>query len=189
MKIQGKLLCHFTENLAIDRIIQRLGAGEMSMQDLSFSSERNFRGQQLNEQIAVQMFEILRDEGPVMVIMDREGYFWTSDPDRFSQIGIDNSFLKDLNDKIDDGDEPVISQLNDNSIVAAQLTTDKTNCGYIIIILPNYTPESALINIDLIEMVLNEINLIAKLIEKNTLLYELQVKHHQMYSSEQAAMN
>ncbi|MHC4123398.1 MAG: hypothetical protein ACYSSI_07480 [Planctomycetota bacterium] len=161
----------------------------MNMQNLSFSSEQNFCGQQLNKQIAIQMFEILNDEGLIMVIMDREGYFWASNPDRFSQIGIDESFLKELNDKIDDGDEPVVTQLNDNSVIATQLATDKTNCGYVIIILPHYTPESALINIDLIEMVLNQINLIAKLIEKNSLLYELQMKHHQMYSSEQAAMN
>ena len=131
----------------------------------------------LNEQIARQVFGILTEGGPVMVIMDRDGNCWPSDSERFCKLNISELFLKEVCGKIDDGAEPVVTQENDCSIIAAQLATDRTNCGYVIIALPQYSPESTLINIDLIEVLLNQIGLIAKLIEKNNLLYELQTKH------------
>ena len=143
----------------------------------------------LNEQIARQIFDILPEQGPVMVIMDRDRNCWPSDSERFSSLGISEPFLRQLCAQIDDGDEPVVTQANDCSIVAAQLATERTNCGYVIIALPQYSPESTLINIDLIEMLLNQIGLIAKLIEKNNLLYELQMKHFSEYSQSETASN
>jgi len=113
-----------------------------------------------------------------MAIIDRQGNCWPSDSERFSQLNINETFLKELCDTIDDGAEPVVTQANDYSIIATQLTTDRTNCGYVLIALPQYTPESILINIDLIEMLLNQVGMIANLIEKNNLLHELQMKHY-----------
>jgi hypothetical protein len=130
----------------------------------------------LNEQIARQMFESLTEEGPIMVIADRDGHYWPSDSERFSKLHVSEPFLRRLWAQIDDGCEPVVSQVGDCSIIAAQLATEQTNCGYVIIALPQYSPESTLANIDLIEILLNQIGLIARLVEKNNLLYELQMK-------------
>jgi hypothetical protein len=143
----------------------------------------------LNEQIARQVFDILPEDGPIILIMDREGNCWPSDSERFSQLNISESFLKELCAKIDDGTEPVITQTNDFSVIAAQLATERTNCGYVVIALPQYSPESTLINIDLIEILLNQIGLIAKLIEKNNLHHELQMKHYSLCSQEEVASN
>jgi hypothetical protein len=143
----------------------------------------------LNEQIARQIFDILPEQGPVMVIMDRDGNYWPSDSGKFSKLSIDESFLEELRAKIDDGVEPLVTQVNDFSIVAAQLATEQTNCGYVIIALPQYSPESTLINIDLVEILLNQVSLIAKLIEKNTLLYELQVKQFSAYRQDAGVSN
>ncbi len=155
----------------------------MDMYDSLFSP-----GSVLNEQIARQIFDILPEGGPVMVITDKNGNFWPSDSERFSKLNISESFLKEIRTKIDDGAEPVITQVDDCSIIATQLATEQTNCGYVIIVLreesqglPQYGPESTLINTDLIEILLNQINLIAKLIEKNNLLYELQMKQFSVY--------
>lgn len=131
----------------------------------------------LNEQIARQIFDIIPEHGPVIVIIDRDNHCWPSDSERFAKLNISESFLKEVCAKIDDGTEPVMTQVNDCSIVAEQLATENTNCGYMIIALPKYTPESTLINIDLIDILLNQISLIAKLLEKNNLLYELQMKN------------
>ena len=141
----------------------------------------------LNEQIARQIFDILPEQGPIMVIVDREGNCWPSDSEKFSELNINESFLRELCAKIDDGAEPVVTQAGDSSIIAAQLATERTNCGYVIIALPQYSPESTLINIDLIEILLNQIGLIAKLIEKNTLLYELQIKQFNLYGQNEIA--
>lgn len=148
----------------------------MAMYDSLFSP-----GSVLNEQIARQIFDILPEGGPVMVITDKDGNFWPSDSERFSKLNISESFLKEIRTKIDDGAEPVITQVDDCSIIATQLATEQTNCGYVIVALPQYGPESTLINTDLIEILLNQINLIAKLIEKNNLLYELQMKQFSVY--------
>lgn len=144
----------------------------------------------LNEQIARQIFEILPEQGPIMLIMDKGGTSWPSDSEEFSKLKLSEAFLKELCHKVDDGVEPVMTQVNDCSIIAAQLTTERTNCGYVIVALPHYSPESALINIDLIEIMLGQMCLIAKLIEKNTLLYELQIKNHaNMANQRETAMN
>jgi len=132
----------------------------------------------LNEQIARLIFEVLPERGLIMVIMDRDGNIWPSNSEEFAKLSVSESFLKELCAKIDDGVEPVVSQVNDCSVIATQLATERNNCGYVIIALPQYNPESTLINIDLIEMLLNQVGLIAKLIEKNNLLYEVQMKHY-----------
>ncbi len=143
----------------------------------------------LNEQVARQVFEILPEQGPILLIMDRDGHSWPSDSEEFAKLNISEPFLKELCAKIDDGAEPVITQINDCSIVAAQLATERSNCGYMIIALPQYGPESTLINIDLIEILLSQFSLIAKLIEKNNLLYEVQMKHYRMCGDDEITSN
>lgn len=143
----------------------------------------------LDEQIAKQIFDILPERGPIMVIMDRDGHCWSSNSEEFSRLNISESFLRELCAKIDDGAEPVITQADDCGIVAAQLATEQTKCGYVIIVLPQYSPESTLINIDLIETMLNQAGLIAKLIEKNNLLCELQRKQLSSYTQKETSSN
>jgi hypothetical protein len=136
---------------------------------------------ELTEQIARQIFEVLPstghlavERGPVIVIMDSEGNNWPSDPEEFARLNISESFLKEVCAKIDDGAEPVVTEVNDCSVIAAQLATERSpdgvnRGGYVIIALPQYSPESTLVNIDLIEMLLNQIGLIAKLIENSVI--------------------
>ena len=144
----------------------------MNMYDALFSP-----GFILNEQIARQVFDILPDNGPIMIIMDKEGNNWPSNSEQFAKSEIDESFLGDICQSIDDGSEPVITNIKDSSVIAAQLVTERTKCGYVIFILPQCSPESALINVDFIEMLISQMNLIAKLIEKNCQLYELKMRH------------
>ncbi|MHC4757899.1 MAG: hypothetical protein ACYTE8_04515 [Planctomycetota bacterium] len=135
----------------------------------------------LNEQLGREIFDVIPENGPIIAIINRDGNCWPSDSERFSQLDISVSFFQELCSKVDDGQEPVITEINECSIVAAQLATDKTNCGYVIIALPGYSAESALANINLIEILLYQVSLIAKLIEKNNLLYELQMKQFSEY--------
>ena len=146
-------------------------------------------GSALNEQIAKEAFDLLPEGGPVMVIMDTDRNCLPSDPEQFSKLNIDESFLAELCSKIDDGVEPVVTQANDSSIVSTQLVANNTNCGYIFIILCQYSPESTLVNIDIIEILLGQINLIAKLIEENHTLSELQKKHNTQCLNGQAILN
>ena len=146
-------------------------------------------GFMLTEQVARQIFEVLPEGRATIVIMDTDGNSWPSDPEEFAKLNISESFLKELCAKIDDGAEPVVTGADDCSVIAAQLATERSNCGYVIIALPQYSPESILINIDLIEMLFNQIGLIAKLIEKNNLLYEVQMKHYRVCGQSEIAWN
>ena len=143
----------------------------------------------LNEQIARQVFEILPEDGPIMLIIGGDGHIWPSDSDRYAKLNVSEQFLKELCAKIDDGAEPVVTQIDEYSVVAAQLLTERNNYGYVIFALQRQNPESTLANIDLIEMLLNQLNLIARLIEKNNLLYEVQMKHYRMCSQGEIASN
>jgi len=131
----------------------------------------------LSEQVARQIFEILPESGLIMVILDRDGNCWPSNSDEYSKLNLSATFLKELSDKIDDGHEPVVTQIGQCILVGAQLSTKKTNCGYVMLALPerkSLTDD----NLDLIEILLNQANLIARLVEKNNLLYELQLRQH-----------
>jgi hypothetical protein len=143
----------------------------------------------LNEKIARQLFEVLPEQGPVVLIMDNNGNTWPSDSEEFAKLGINESHLKELRTKIDDGVEPVVTYTNECSIIASQLATETSHWGYIFIALPQYSPESALINITLIETMLNQFNLIAKLLEKNNLLYETQMTSHCKRAPSEIALN
>jgi len=156
----------------------------MNMHESLFSP-----GFMLTEQVARQIFEVLPEGGPTIVIIDRGGNSWPSDPEEFAKLNISESFLKELCAKIDDGAEPVVTGADNCSVIAAQLATERSNCGYVIIALPQYSPESILINIDLIEILLNQIGLIAQLIEKNNLLYEVQMKHYRVCGQSEIALN
>lgn len=137
----------------------------------------------LSEQLVPQIFDILPEDGPVMVIMDSEGNFWSSNHEDFSKLKISVPFLKELCEKVDDGMEPVTTQVENISVTATQLATEQNNYGYAFIVLPQHSPELTPINIDLIEALLNQTALITDLVEKNNQLLELQLKLENLYHS------
>ena len=132
----------------------------------------------LNEQIARQVFDTIPEGGPLVLIMDRNGNRWPSNSEELAKLNISESFLEELCAKIDDGNEPIVTQIHEHSIIAAGLTTENSDCGCVMIAVPQSSPESTFNNIDLIEMLLNQFSIIAKLIEKNNFLYEIQLKQY-----------
>ncbi|MHC4283974.1 MAG: hypothetical protein ACYSWZ_13515, partial [Planctomycetota bacterium] len=83
------------------------------------------RSSVLNEQIAGEIFDILPEDGPIVIIVGKDGNHWVSDSVNFSRLKINESFLKRLCTTIDDGDEPVVTQVNDFGVVASQLATEE----------------------------------------------------------------
>jgi hypothetical protein len=136
----------------------------------------NSTGCVLNEQIACQVFDLLPEDGPMMVIISKQGNCWPSNAEGFTQLGLSDGFIRELCAKIDDGEEPIITNINDFSLVATALATERSDCGYILIVLPKYSPENTMANIGLIEILLSQVGLIAHLIEQNNQLYERQMK-------------
>lgn len=144
----------------------------MNIYDSLFSS-----GDMLNEQIARELSDFVSAEGPFIAIRDMQGNCWLSDEERVSHFLPQGKLLEQTLAKIDDGFEPVIDQTDNCGFVVTQLSTEKVNCGYLFLVLPGYTAETTLANIEIIELLLGQVGLIAQLIEKNNQLHHLQLKH------------
>lgn len=143
----------------------------------------------LNEQIARQVFDTIPEGGPLVLIMDRHSNRWPSNSEELAKLNINESFFEELCAKIDDGNEPIVTQIHEHSLIASGLATEQSDCGYVMIAIPQSSPESTFNNIDLIEMLLNQFSVIAKLIEKNDLLYEVQLKHYRVGGQSAIASN
>ncbi|OHB57658.1 MAG: hypothetical protein A2173_04560 [Planctomycetes bacterium RBG_13_44_8b] len=143
----------------------------------------------LNKQLVPRIFEILPENGPLMVIMDKQGNFWFSDSEEFSKLNINAAILKEFCTRVDDGIEPVVAQVDGVCIAAAQLATEQNDYGYVFITLPEYSHESAQQNFDLIEAMLNQAALITELVEANNLLHEHQIRLLNIYSASETPSN
>ncbi len=143
----------------------------------------------LNEQLARHIFEYFSDSEKLVVIMDRNGNCWPSDSERFNEIHLDKNLLNDVFSRIDDGEEPLIVNLSGFTAMATQLTTEKTNCGYIFLVLPQDENPKEQFDFELMEILLNQLNLVARLIEKNSLLHDIQLKNGISCLSPAASVN
>ncbi len=154
------------------------------MYDAMFSS-----GYVLNERIARQVFEVLPEGGPVLVIMDRDGNCWPSDPEAFERFNFSEALLDDLRAKVDDGADPAVTQVGDCGVTMAQLATEHTNCGYLIIAVSRCGSESVPASLDMIETLISLITLTARLTERNGQVNDAQMKCYSVYGSLEAPVN
>jgi hypothetical protein len=131
----------------------------------------------LKEQIAGELSDFVTADGPFIAIRDMQGNCWISDEERVSLFLPSGKLLEQTLAKIDDGFDPVIDQTNNCAFVVTQLSTERVSYGYLFLILPGYTAETTLANIEIIDLLLGQVELIARLIEKNNHLFRLQIKH------------
>lgn len=143
----------------------------MNIYDSLFSSNA-----MLNEQIARQVFEIISEQGPLVIIMDAYGNCWPSNSERFAQLNLSAEWIENFRSKIGDGIEPLVSHVENHGIVGAQLAIGRNTCGYVLMAMEEAGPESMLAKMELVEMILGQFNLIAALIEKCNSLYQTQAK-------------
>jgi hypothetical protein len=143
----------------------------------------------LNEQTARQIFDILPEEGVIVAILDRDGTRWTSDSDAFDRVGLDEASLADLRARVDDGVELVVARLGDASVSMAQLSTEHTNCGYAMVVLPRGTAKAAISDVNLLEAYMAQIALVARLTEKNRQLMKARTGYYGGPGSPDSSMN
>jgi len=132
----------------------------------------------LNEQIARQVFEVLPEQGPIVAIMDRDGNCWPNNSEEFTRLSLNEPPLADFRAQVDDGVEPVIAQVEDVNVVVAQLATEQTNCGYVVVALPRRNAKLTAAEVDLVEALISQISLVARLVEKNGQLTQARAKYY-----------
>jgi hypothetical protein len=156
----------------------------MDMYDAMFSASYT-----LNEQIARRVFDALGENGPLLAIMDRSGNCWASDPEAFDRMCPGDTVLENLWAQVDDGSEPAVARVGDRSVATAQLATEHTNCGYLVLILAPGDPQWTQAGMDLVEALFGQIALVARLIETSSLLSDTQVKCYSAYGTSDAPAN
>jgi hypothetical protein len=130
----------------------------------------------LAEQVARQVFEIASEQGPLVMIIDAEGNCRASNSELFERLNLSSEWIQSFCSRIDDGAEPVISHIHNYGIVGAQLAGEHSKCGYILMAMAEQSPESMLAKVDMVEMILCQFNVIARLLEKCDSLYRTQSK-------------
>ena len=90
---------------------------------------------------------------------------------------------------MDDGVEPVIVQAGDATVLATQLRTDETDCGYLILVVPRPLSDVTPIDLDLIDVLVGQLGLVARLIEKCSQLNDRQRKCYSAYGTSHVPVN
>lgn len=156
----------------------------MDMYDAMFSA-----GYTLCERVARQVFDALAENGPILAIMDRSGNCWASDPEAFDLHDPGDTVLEDLWGQVDDGLEPAVATTQKGIIVTAQLATEHTNCGYLVLIQTPHSSSWTRDQMNLAEALFAQIGLVARLIETSTLLSDTQLKCYSVYGTSEAPVN
>src|SRR3972149_1717231 len=106
------------------------------------------------DQTARMMFENIGCADIVFAILGREGSCISSRPEVFGKVFANQRLLHSLCSKIDDGAELMISRSDDCLIIGSSLSAGVKNLGYIIMLLPGYSPEESFEYLDFIEIMM-----------------------------------
>jgi hypothetical protein len=146
-------------------------------------------GNVLSEQVARQVFESLPEQGVIAAIVGPDGSCWQSDSEEFTRLGLNETTMAELRARVDDGVEPVTARVGDASIAMAPLTGEHANLGYAIVAVAHSAAKSLASDAALLEALLGQISLVAKLIEKNGLLVAAQVGYVKGLEAGQNSLN
>lgn len=120
--------------------------------------------------------------GPFWVFLDNNKSVRAGDRERLRETVENQDLLHRVCSQVDDGFEPAICQAGQAVIAAGQFCTERTNCGYMVLVLPGYCYETAEANADMIEMLMTQLVIMAGVIEKNNMLHQAQLAHKTLQS-------
>lgn len=120
--------------------------------------------------------------GPFWVLLDQNKAVRAGDRKRLSEVVEDQELLYRVCSQVDDGFEPAICQVGQSVIAAGQFCTERTNCGYMVLVLPGYCYETAEANAEMIEMLMTQLVLLAGVIEKNNQLHQAHLSQKSLQS-------
>lgn len=132
----------------------------------------------LTEQVRSHLFNLSESDGPTLVVVDTERRFRASRPGCVGfLLSDDQRLLKGICQRLDDGEDPLITPVKGGCVAACQLATERAHCGYLLIFLEGYTPQTIQANMQLVEMIFAQAELICELVEKNNQLHQLRLVH------------
>ncbi|MBC8482027.1 MAG: hypothetical protein H8D47_05110 [Planctomycetes bacterium] len=124
----------------------------------------------LDKDVADLVFENIPEDSPLMVIVAGDNDIYASDDEKLAAVGVDKNLLLSMCAHIDDGAEPVVVEDRNCTIIGSQIRTDNVSCGYVMVLVDKISSNSDFTVLTLIEAILQQVNLIVSLLEKNALL-------------------
>jgi hypothetical protein len=118
-------------------------------------------------QTAQLVFESFENTDITFALVSKQGRCITNRPNIVSEVFSNQKLLDSLCQRIDDGDEPTMAYVGDYLVAGSGLLIDEDNNGFVIMILPGYTPEKASASMDFIEVILSQILLLAREVGRN----------------------
>jgi hypothetical protein len=118
-------------------------------------------------QTAQLVFESFENTDITFALISNQGHCITSRPKVVAEVFSNQKLLDSLCQRIDDGDEPTMAYIGDYLVAASGLSIDEDNNGFIIMILPGYTPEKTTASMDFIEVILSQISMLAREVGRN----------------------
>ena len=132
----------------------------------------------VTDQIRGHLFTLVGPDGPVLAVVDTERRLQTTHPGKIGfLLGENARVLKEMCSRLDDGEDPLIIKVKGGCVAATQLATERVHCGYLLIFLEGYTPETVGANMHLVELILAQAQLVCDLVEKNNQLHRLRLVH------------
>jgi hypothetical protein len=111
------------------------------------------------------------DFGPFWVLLDEQRTVCGGETQKLAEFVRDFEEFNRYCAQVDDGIEPVIWSVKNAAIAVGQFCTERTHCGYMALVLPGYTADTAQANLGMIEMLLWQLNMLLGAVEKNNQLH------------------
>ena len=117
-----------------------------------------------------RLFKILEsclpEDGADLILIDRDTASWTSSSDACDRLlDADPSIIERMTSRIDDGDEPALTRLDQGYLVGTHLRMQDSEYGYVLLMLDHVNPESLRQSWPLIEMGMSQMQCVAGLME------------------------
>jgi hypothetical protein len=118
-------------------------------------------------QIAQVVFDSFANTDIVLAILNHNGSYVSNKLDIFERVFAERQLLDEFCRRVDDGQEPLFSQIDSYFIAACGISNGFDGIGYAVMLLPVCSFRSTPENFDFIEIILEQFSLIAGLIERN----------------------
>ena len=133
-----------------------------------FSGEQEFtQYSQVTAHIAETLVEAVGEDGPLFVIVDRQGNCWSNNTVKFTQV-LSEEMIEKIIWCIDDGDDPVTGSNEECAFYATELFADQLSCGYLIVAVCEMKEVDILENVSLLECIGSFANVVASLTRRHS---------------------
>lgn len=113
-----------------------------------------------NTTLIQSIYAELPEDGATLLLLTRDGQVRPGYPEgSFSSQHLNADTWQDIINRLDDGDDPVITGTNDASLVVTELPRPLGPWAYAVVVLPQRPVEHVLQNFDLIQIILGQVGL------------------------------